>query len=400
VADAPGGVGHAVPPSGGGRREGRALRAVAVQFFVNGVIFASVAPRLPEVRDRVGISSAGIGAIISFAGLAGVLSSLVVGRVLARFGTRRAMVAGGVTMAAALALVGVAGAPAVLVFAMAAISLFDVVVDVAMNYQGSHLSRRRASPVMNRLHGLWSLGTVLGGLASSRLAEAGISPGAHFTGAAVLLAAIVVLVGRGLLPTDAPADDGGDAGGGRRAAPIVLALFGVAGFAALAIEQSASEWSSFRLTDDFGARPGVAALGFVAMTAGMTLGRFGGDWATAHLGRRRLTALAVVLAGTGLIMATLVPVRGVSLAGFLLTGIGAATMLPALYDAAAQLPGRTGAGLGALTAGSRLSSLTVPVAIGAMATTSWSVGTALAVATLPAVASFAVAVWLLAARQR
>ena len=39
----------------------RALRAVAVQFFINGALFASFVPRLPEIRDRVGISVAGVG---------------------------------------------------------------------------------------------------------------------------------------------------------------------------------------------------------------------------------------------------------------------------------------------------------------------------------------------------
>ncbi|MCY3910012.1 MAG: hypothetical protein OXF99_00775 [bacterium] len=51
------------------RADSRALRAVAAQFFVNGTLFASFVPRLPEIRDRVEISVAGVGALLSTAGV-------------------------------------------------------------------------------------------------------------------------------------------------------------------------------------------------------------------------------------------------------------------------------------------------------------------------------------------
>ena len=59
------------------------------------------------------------------------------------------------------------------------------------------------------------------------------------------------------------------------------------------------------------------------------------------------------------------------------------------YDRAAQLPGATGAGLSALTAGSRIMVLVAPIIIGSIAATSWSVGAAIAVVTLPSIVGFA-----------
>ena len=70
-------------------------------------------------------------------------------------------------------------------------------------------------------------------------------------------------------------------------------------------------------------------------------------------------------------------------------GLGIATLLPGLYDAAAKLPGRSGAGLGALTAGIRTSVLTVPLTVGALAGTDLAVGDAMAIVTLPALVGFA-----------
>ncbi len=167
-------------------------------------------------------------------------------------------------------------------------------------------------------------------------------------------------------------------------------LFVFAGFFAVALESSSIEWAAFRLTDDFSASAGVAALAYVAVTAGMTTGRFAGDWATVKLGPGRLTHLALALAGIGLATASLAPNRFLVLAGYAIAGLGISTLLPVLYDTAAKHPGRTGAGLGALTAGLRTSSLSMPLIVGTLAATSLSVGSAIAIVTLPAVVGFLV----------
>ena len=82
------------------------------------------------------------------------------------------------------------------------LSSMDVLVDSAMNTQGSWISGRRAVPVMNRLHGLWSLGTVVGGLVAAQAAASGVSLRTHLLVASAAFFAVVVFVGRGLLTTD------------------------------------------------------------------------------------------------------------------------------------------------------------------------------------------------------
>ncbi len=372
----------------------RALRSVAAQFFVNGALFASFIPRLPEIRDRVGISVAGLGLLLSIAGVSGLIGSATVGPAIARFGTRHVMLGAGIVVALSLAVVGLATTPALLLVGLVGMLTFDVLVDVAMNLQGSWLSARRHAPVMNRLHGLWSLGTLIGGVASARIAAAGVSLPVHLASAAVVLLIVVVIVNQGVLRTDEHPPDtrtgAGEEGSGRtRSRPRpVLVLFLLAGFFAVAIESTSIEWAAFRLTDDFAASAGFAALGYVAVTGGMTLGRFGGDWAAVRLGAHRLTGVATVVTGVGLATATLSPTRVGVLAGYAVAGLGIATMLPTLYDTAAQHPGRPGVGLGALTAGLRISSLTIPLIVGLLAATSLSVGSAIAIVTLPSLLGY------------
>ena len=376
--------------------DNRALLSVAVQFFVNGLVVASFVPRLPEIRDRVDVSTGTLGALLAVGSAAGLLGSLAVGRFIERFGTRRVLIGGALVLVASLAMVGLATTPFVLLLALMGLSSMDVLVDSAMNSQGSWISGRRTVPVMNRLHGLWSLGTVVGGLIAAQAAAAGVSLRTHLLIASAVFFAVVVFVGRGLLTVDEFVTEGPDdvgvarrSGQPRRRYP--LALLGLASGCSIAMEMTSSDWAAFRLSDDFGAAAGVAGLAYVAFTVGMTSGRFGGDWAIARFGPQRVFNVAISMTIVALLAISFVPNRWFVLGAFVVAGLGIATQFPKLYDDAAKFPGRPGAGLGALTGGSRLALLITPAVVGTLAGTSLSVGAATAIVTLPAAAIFALA---------
>lgn len=359
-----------------------------MQFFVNGVVFASFVPRYPEIRDRVDITVGGLGRILLLAGVIGFVGTAFVGPAIDRFGTRRVMIVTAVGLALSLPIVGFATTPWVLLVGLGLMSALDAPVDVAMNLQGSWLSARRHAPVMNRLHGLWSLGTVVGGLGASLLADAGVSLRVHLVAASVVLLAAIGFVGVGLLPVDehpTTTDHSSGPPKRRRSRSGVLVVFAFAGFFSVAIEFTSSDWAAFRFTDDFGTAAGIAALGYVAVTTGMTIGRFSGDWLVLRLGSDHLLRLSIVVSGVGLTMATLVDQPVVSIAGFVLAGLGNATLIPKIYDEAAKYPGQAGVGLAALTAGIRISVLLTPLVVGSLADTSLSVGSAMAAVALPSV---------------
>jgi len=382
----------------------RALRSVATQFFVNGVLFASVLPRLPEIRDRIAVSTGGIGWMLSVAGASGLAASALAGPAMQRFGSRGLMLGASSLVCGSLALVGVSSTPALVLVGLAGMVTFDVAVDIAMNLQGSILSARRHSPVINRLHGLWSLGAMVGGIAASRLTTMGVSLTAHFLGSAALMMVVLGYVGRGLLSQDEiplrplPVGPSGSAphrhsppdSNSKAARPVLVAL-AVAGFFAVTVEGVPIDWAAFRLRDDLGATTGFAALGYVAVTAGMTLSRFAGDWALVRLGRTRFDQLSIGLAALGLGVASLMPGRVVVMGGLLVSGLGTAALMPSMYDRAAHYRGRPGAGLGALTAGMRTASIIVPTLVGSLAATRLGVGAAIAIVALPCVVGYLLA---------
>jgi MFS family permease len=377
-------------------RDRRALVATAGQFFVNGAMTASFIARAPQIRDRIGVTVDEFGLLLTISAIAGVVGSLLAGRIVHAASTRRVLQAGALVMVLALPVIGAATHPAVWLIGMMAYSFVDVLVDISMNLQGSWISARRHAPVMNRLHGLWSMGTFAGGLGAVAANAAGMSVFAHLLVVVVVMAVTLVFVTRNLLATD---EDGHDDAEPvdvtvevtRRARLLPVVLLVAAGMFAVVAEVTGGDWATFRLTDDFGAAAALGSLAFAAYTVGMTVMRFGGDWLQLRLGRHGLHRLSVTIAAIGLVTASLLPNRAVSIAGFLLVGIGVATFMPKLYDDAARLPGRRGAGLGSMTAGMRVAFLVTPVAVGSLAgTDALSVGDAIAIFTLPAVVALVV----------
>lgn len=368
----------------------RALRSVAVQFFANGTVYATVIPRLPDIRERVDISIGTLGLVLTLGSAASLIGTVLTGWAIARFGSRRVMIYGAVCSIGFLPVIGFSTVPVVLVAALFGLLFFDVFIDVAMNVQGSALSHRRHTPVMNRLHGLWSLGTVIGGLVTVLTLRTGVSTPVHLTAVAVVLIGALAFVAPGLLHRDeAPELAEAAASTTRRRRPLGAAslLLAVGGAMAMTLEVTNGDWASFRLGEDLDARPGIAALAFLAFTTGMTIGRLGGDWLQVRLGPVRLLQLAAVLAGAGSVSATLIPVTAVSIIGFLIAGLGTSVLFPQLYDRAARSPGPPGSGFASMLIGQRGAGLVAPLVVGWLADTdALEVGEAMAIVTVPAAA--------------
>lgn len=362
--------------------EHRSLRSVGVQFFVNGAVGASYIPRLPEIRTEIDADLATVGQILAFSTLGGVVGSALVGTATTRIGSKRTLLTGAATVVVLLPLISLVSEPWHLLFVLLVLHAFDVWADVAMNMQGSRLSARRTVPVMNRLHGMWSLGTVVGGLVAVLMVGAGVPLGAHLVGAAVVLGLSLVYVAPGLLSTDPPRNP--TAPGNQRARFGVVVLFGGLGAAAILPENINSDWAAFRMTDDLGAAEGVAGLAYVAFTVGMLVGRFGGDALAARMGSTMLLRAATATAIIGTAIATLPSSTGFVFGGLFVAGLGVSVMFPQLYDRAAQ-SANPGAGLGALTAGIRISLLAFPALVGALAASdSFTVGRSIAIVVIPA----------------
>ena len=366
---------------------------ITAVVFVNGVTFASWLPRIPELRDRLDIGLGALGAVLLGTGLGGLLASAAGGALVDRLGSRRSCVTAAVLLSAGLPLVGVASTPLALAGVLVGLGAVDVLADIGMNVQAAQVQREASGSVIQRFHAAWSIGALSGAAVASAAAATGVPLRTHLLVTAVALVCTVGFAARHLSPVDdapAPHPDGGS-----RRAPVLVLLAAVA-LAMAVVEGAPGEWAAVFGTDVHEAGPGVAGLGFLAMSAGMVTGRVAGDAATDRLGPDRVLRSALAIVGCGLGVVVLSPGIAVALAGFALIGLGVSVLFPALYLTAADREGiPAGLGLGVMSTGARLGFLVSPPLVGAIAG-----ATSLRLSLGVVVGSGAVAAWLLEAALR
>lgn len=352
----------------------RARGAVGACFFVNAVLYANLVPRLPELKDDLGLSNTALGTALAAQPLGALLAGVAVAPLIGRVGSARVAGVGLPLLAAAVWAAAAAPHWGVLAGALLVAGAVDAAVDVAQNAQGLRVQRGYGRSIINAFHGTWSIGSLTGGLLGAAAAGLGVPLSLHLAVVAVVFGVPAVLALRALLPgpddaAPAEASPGAPArpSTGRGAVAGIAAL-GALAACAVVVEDAGSSWSALYLRVELGAAPAVAGLGFVALSLAMTVGRFTGDRAVDRFGRRRVVQAGGLLAAAGLGAALALPSIPSTLAGFALAGLGVATLVPAAYSAADELPGlRPGLGLAAVNVLLRIGFLVVPPFIGVIA---------------------------------
>jgi MFS family permease len=356
----------------------RARLAVAACFFVNATLYANLVPRFPEVKGQLGLSNTALGAALAALPLGALLAGLSSAVLIRRFGSARVASAG--LFLLAIAVWGAAAAPTWLLLAIALLfaGALDAIVDVAQNAHGLRVQRLYGRSILNSFHGIWSIGAVVGGLIGSAAAGLGVPLTLHLAVVGAIFGVPALFGVRAMLPghddteRDAAESDAAPPAAGtrslRRAALPAMAALGVLAACGAFVEDAGASWSALYLRDDLLAGAAVAGLGFVALQTAMTIGRLTGDRVVDRFGQRRVARAGGALTALGMGFALAVPSIATTLIGFALAGLGVATLVPAVYHAADELPGLPrGLGLAAVNWLLRIGFLLSPPLIGLIA---------------------------------
>jgi len=348
--------------------------AVAALFLVNGATFSNWLPRLPEIRDHLGVGNAGLGATLLGGGLGGIIGSLLVARMMDRFSSKRLLASAATMLSILMPLIAVVPVAPLLLVLLTILGTLDVWNDVAMNAQGVTIQQQLGRPIMNRLHAMWSLGFTGGAVIGSVASAARIDIRVHLAVVGFVLLATVVFVRRWLVPVDPPAvpsnplpTPGHDAARARPARVSATTAMAFAALAAVSLEVLPNDWASVLMRDVFDAGR-FSGAGTVACAGAMLVGRLAGDHVLERVGERRLLfgALWVVAAGT--LITVTAPVSAVAIVGLVVWGLGLSVVFPQLYATAARLPGTSaGAGLGSMLLGQRSGAMLTALCTGALA---------------------------------
>lgn len=177
----------------------RARYAVATVFCVHGAVTGSFATRVPWIQDHAGVSAGQLGIALAFPALGASVAMPLAGWVSHRFGARTALRGLLALWTLALILPSLAPNLAVLCVALFAYGASAGMSDVAMNALGVEVENRLDRSIMSSLHGMWSVGALIGSAAGTLAAHLGSDARLHHLLAAATLTAVGFIACGGVL---------------------------------------------------------------------------------------------------------------------------------------------------------------------------------------------------------
>ncbi|WP_419999707.1 MFS transporter [Streptomyces boninensis] len=326
----------------------RRRQALFLFFFLPGISMSSWVTRTPDVRDRLEVSTGQMGLILfglSVGSMAGILCS---GRLVSRFSTRPVIALGTGLIVASMVVIAVGSAVPSAPMVAIGLCLFGAGMgggEVAVNVDGADVERLTDTTVLPTLHGCFSLGTVIGGLAGMAATAAAVPVGWHLLAVAVIDTAILVYAlrsipaGIGLSEAGEPGEASPAAGSAQHSMHQVwrdrrLLLIGGIILAMALAEGAANDWLPLLMVDGHDLDAALGSLVFVGFAAAMTVGRFTGTFFLNRFGRTAVIRASAASGALGLTLVIFSDSAAVASAAVLFWGLGASLGFPVALSAA------------------------------------------------------------------
>ena len=316
----------------------RKRAAVAAYYFVPGVVFASWASRIPDVKHLLHLSNGQLGTVLFAIPVGQLLMMAFSGILVSKFGSKKMLVLSEVLYALVLFCIGSSGTVVHLILSLVAFGMMANLMNIATNTQACLVEKMYGRNIMSSFHGLWSLGGFAGGIIGAIFANTVLPVSAHF-GAILALSILIVIAGLKFLVNDelAKAEEEDVPKFSFRTIDPILFLLGLMGFAGMFCEGTVYDWSSVYFSSVVKPDEAFIRAGYVAGMGAMTLGRFLADGFVTKYGPSRVLKTCGVLIVGGLWLAAALPYLIPATLGFLLVGFGISSSVPICYSIAGKL---------------------------------------------------------------
>ena len=310
--------------------------AVSLLFLMNGFVTGSWAPKIPEFKDRLGISESVLGLLILAFGLGSLILMPIAGGFIARMGSQKVVKVTAILLSPMLLLLTLLPNVWTAVIGMLLLGGFVGAMDVAMNANAVEVEKSMRRAIMSSCHAYWSLGGLIGA-ASGGLIMAHFGVYVH----AILVTLVclsVLAVAWPMILADKPHPDTAKQKLRLPSNPLPW-LIGLVALFSMVPEGTVLDWGALYLRNELGASVAMSGFGFAAFSATMAIMRFAGDHVRDRFGGVKTLRVCTLTALVGLVLAGMAPNAPLAILGFALAGVGISNMVPIAFSAAGNMPG-------------------------------------------------------------
>lgn len=322
-------------------RDRRGRFAANAGFAVQGLCFATLVTRVPQVQDAHRLSDGALAVVLLLVPVIAGVGSVLSGVLFPRYGSAIVLRVAQPAVCAAIVLVGLTGGDQVALFgAIALVGLFVGAVDASMNAQGVAVERRYGVSLLTGCYAVWSAAGILGGLWVALANRLELSLFAGFVIPAAAGVTVSLLTGHRLFGRAeegaAPSQEELKAAAGRVPWRPVLVVGAAMGCMYIA-DAATSNYSAKYLEDVLNSSSEVAPLAYVAYQIAMVAARAIADLGVRALGATRVVRLGGLVGLLGLVGVVAAPNAPAAIAAFAVTGLGLCVVPPVAFSAAGRV---------------------------------------------------------------
>lgn len=306
-------------------------------YFIMGLIFASWASRIPDIKSSLNLNDGQLGQVLFAMPLGQLMMMVVSGYLVNKFGSKIILITAMTLYAIALTFIPQANSFAQLFLILFFFGITSNMANIAVNTQAVSLEALYKRNIMSSFHGLWSLGGLTGGILGAVFAETKFSIFTHLVIILILGVIGIIIFSRGLLAQDIK--ENSDAKTSKKVFKLdsAIIILGLIGFGSMFCEGTMFDWSSVYFSTIIKPDETFVRMGYIASMGAMTFGRFVADRFVNRYQASVVLRFCGILITSGLLLATIAPGLIISTFGFLLIGLGVSSIVPICYSAAGRL---------------------------------------------------------------
>ena len=314
----------------------RARWATRAQFLNLGFVAGVWGVHVPSLKAHYALDERTLAGALLATSVGSLLTLTIAGRTVGTLGARTTAVLAGWGFCLALGLSLVLPGFWALLPAMLLLGASESVFDVAINAEGTTLETLSGRAVMSGFHGMFSLGAMIGAASAALMLRGGIAPWTQLAAVGATVAVSILVSSRGMLASHPKADTAQAHFTWPKGTLLLIGMLICFGMLAEGVMYN---WSVLYVNQELHAPQERAALAYVAFAGATAMMRFVGDSVRARVSERAMLVAGPALSAVAMLLVLLVARPWFAMVGFALVGIGLATVVPILYNAATRVPG-------------------------------------------------------------